>query len=162
MVKTMGYIDRKSDSPAMQAYYDGTGKHPGGKPSLYNPEINKRALEYLNSYQDNGDVIPSIVGLAQVINIRRETLHVWANHEDKKEFANILKQIVEKQEQVLLNKGLTGDFNSNIAKLVLGKHGYHDKQELSAQIETKKVGDNELARRLAYVLAKGVTVEHED
>jgi len=25
--------------------------------------------------------------------------------------------------------GLSGEFNSNIAKLALGKHGYHDKQD---------------------------------
>ena len=26
--------------------------------------------------------------------------------------------------------GLKGDFNSTITKLVLGKHGYHDKQDV--------------------------------
>jgi hypothetical protein len=29
----------------------------------------------------------------------------------------------------LIAKGLSGDFNSAIAKLVLGKHGYHDRVE---------------------------------
>ncbi|WP_415843310.1 terminase small subunit [Xenorhabdus thuongxuanensis] len=30
----------------------------------------------------------------------------------------------------LINKGLTGDFNSTIAKMMLTKHGYSDKQEI--------------------------------
>lgn len=157
----MGDKDKKSDSPAMQAYYDGTAKHPGGRPTNYSPVIVNKALDYLNNYGDYGKNIPSIARLAQVLDTTQKTLYEWAHHEDKPEFSKILCQIKQAQEIELLENGLSGDYNSNITKLVLGKHGYHDRQEVSAHIETKEVGNNELARRLAFVLAKGVTVEHE-
>ena len=35
----------------------------------------------------------------------------------------------QNQELTLLNGSLTSGLNANIAKLVLGKHGYSDKQE---------------------------------
>lgn len=42
----------------------------------------------------------------------------------------ILERIGATQEVVLLNGGLTGEMNSNIVKLVLGKHGYNEKQNI--------------------------------
>jgi hypothetical protein len=36
------------------------------------------------------------------------------------------------QERILVSKGLKGEFNSNIAKLALGKHGYTDKQDVTS------------------------------
>lgn len=39
----------------------------------------------------------------------------------------ILERIELTQEIVPINGGLTGEMNSNIVKLVLGKHGYSDK-----------------------------------
>ena len=51
----------------------------------------------------------------------------WKNDPEKPEFSRILDKIMAKQQQVLINKGLTNEFNSNITKLVLGKHGFHDK-----------------------------------
>ena len=104
-----------------------TGKHPGGRPTKYSNNTLIVAREYLNHYEKHGDQIPSIAGLAVILGIRRETLHVWAKEEGKEEFSNILGAILAKQENVLINKGLTGDFNSAISKLVLGKHGYHEK-----------------------------------
>jgi len=35
----------------------------------------------------------------------------------------------KRQEQILLKNGLNNKFNSNITKLVLGKHGYHDRPQ---------------------------------
>jgi hypothetical protein len=104
-------------------------KHPGGRPSKYCDALISKSRDYLANYESYEDMIPSIAGLAVVLSVRRETLHVWAKETGKEEFSNILGEILSKQEKVLVNKGLTGDFNSTIAKLVLGKHGYHDRQD---------------------------------
>ena len=42
---------------------------------------------------------------------------------------------------MLLNKGIRGEFNSNITTLVLGKHGYHKKvdTELTGNLEVTKI-----------------------
>ena len=104
-----------------------TGKHRGGRPTKYSNDTLVLARDYLKNYETHGDQIPSIAGLAVILGIRRETLHAWAKEEGKEAFSNILGAILAKQENVLINKGLTGDFNSAIAKLALGKHGYHEK-----------------------------------
>jgi len=100
-----------------------------GRPSKYTPELVAEAKRYLDQYAEEGDMIPSVAGLAVLLGVRRETCHVWAKEEGKEEFSNILGEILAKQERVLINKGLSGEFNSNITKLVLGKHGYHDKTD---------------------------------
>jgi len=104
------------------------GKHPGGRPSVYNEKTLKIAGDYLAKYERYGDTIPSIAGLSVALGVCRDTLYAWSTDKEKKEFSDILKKILSKQEKVLINKGLTGDFNPTIAKLVLGKHGYHDRQ----------------------------------
>ena len=100
-----------------------------GRPTDYNDSILEKANDYLENYESYEDVIPSVAGLASVLGIARSTVYDWAKQEEKKEFSDILQEILSKQERVLINKGLTGDFNSNITKLALGKHGYSDKQE---------------------------------
>lgn len=107
------------------------GKDNGdpGRPTKYTPKLIKQARNYLKNYKKFKDKIPSVVGLALVVGVRRETLHVWSGEDGKEEIAEIMADIQATQERVLINSGLDGTFNSNITKLVLGKHGYHDKQD---------------------------------
>jgi len=96
----------------------------------------EKAQHYLDNYEEYDEVIPSAVGLALVLDITRSTLYAWAKDEDKKAFLHILDNINKKQEQVLLKNGLNNKFNSNITKLVLGKHGYHDRpQQEGTQVQ---------------------------
>ena len=97
-----------------------------GRPTKWSLELEEKALLYIQDYVDHGDMIPSVVGLCVHLDITRTSVYLWAKQDDKS-FSYILSAINQKQEQVLINKGLSGDFNSNITKLVLGKHGYHDK-----------------------------------
>jgi len=99
----------------------------GGRPTKYNKDILEKDNSYIVEWEKEGDMIPSIEGLSEFINIARSTLYKWANEKD--EFSYILELINIKQNKVLINKGLSGEFNSNITKLVLGKHGYSDKQD---------------------------------
>lgn len=91
-------------------------------------EIIQEAKNYAINFADHGHAIPSVVGLCSVINRSRSTIYRWAEIEGGG-FRDILDEINERQELELLNKGLRDDFNSNITKLVLGKHGYHDKSD---------------------------------
>lgn len=105
--------------------------HAGGRPTKYTPNMVKQAAYYLDHFNDEdiGDEIPSVAGLADYLSISRDTVYEWAKDEGKAEFSDILVNILSRQEKVLINKGLNNQFNSNITKLVLGKHGYHDKQD---------------------------------
>jgi len=65
----------------------------------------------------------------------RDTLYDWSRQDEKSEFSYMLKRLNTLQRTVLLNNGLNGKFNSQIAKLVLCKHGYHDRaQETGTQV----------------------------
>ena len=108
---------------------------PAGRPTKYCPEIVQAALDYLNGgYKDYEDeyekeVIPSVSGLAVRLGLARSTVNEWGTDESKPEFSDIYQSILAKQENILINRGLEGAFNSAIAKLALGKHGYSDKTE---------------------------------
>ena len=106
---------------------------PAGRPTDYTREMVQLARNYLTDYAKQGDMIPSVVGVAKYINRSRTCIYRWAGDENKKEFSDILENINEEQQQVLINKGLSSEFNSNITKLVLGKHGYHDKQDVDTK-----------------------------
>lgn len=102
----------------------------GGRPTKYTPELVQKAKDYLAGWEAMDQVIPSIEGLAVHLKINRSTIYEWADDEEKAEFSDILSEILAKQGQTLINKGLTGDFTSTISKLILTKHGYHDKQDI--------------------------------
>ena len=104
---------------------------PAGRPSKLTPEVFEKAIDYINGgYEDEGRAIPSIIGLARVLNVTRSTLYKWAEDLDS-EFSDILAKCNEEQHEILITKGLQGDFNPTICKLVLGKHGYHERQEVT-------------------------------
>ncbi len=104
-------------------------KSNAGRPSDYTPEIVEKAWAYVNGgWEEVGDPVPSVAGLACEIGIRRVTCHAWAKDETK-EFSNILSAIAEKQERQLLRGGLSNVFNASITKMMMTKHGYSDKIE---------------------------------
>lgn len=118
---------------------------PGGRPTDYSESLLQKARDYVEGDFDTiySHSIPSHIGLCEALSIAKSTLYKWAGEEDKQEFSDILNKCLAKQHNILIAKGLTGDFNSAIAKLVLGKHGYHDRVEQTGAdggpIETKWV-----------------------
>ena len=98
-----------------------------GRPTKYSQEMIDKAREYLVKHKEYGDLVPSAVGLACALDVSRSTIYLWAEENDV--FSDILDKINSSQESQLLSGGLGGEFNSAIVKLMLGKHGYSDKQE---------------------------------
>lgn len=106
-----------------------------GRPSLYNEEVEKKAQEYVESFNVNMvdkeldatkfEVIPSVAGLALHLGVARKTLYNWADNNER--FLHTLERLNALQEVVLLSGGLQGRFNANIAKLALANHNYSDK-----------------------------------
>jgi len=105
---------------------------PAGRPTKYSQEIIDQSSDYLDNFKESGDVIPSIEGLSEHLNISRTCIYDWKTHEDKEEFSYILEKILAKQGRILINSGLKGEFNSAITKLALGKHGYHETHDLKS------------------------------
>ena len=102
-----------------------------GRPTKYTAKTIEKGWFYVNNWKSTGDKVPSNVGLAHYLELSRETLNVWKNDPEKADFSDMLARIQTMQERELINKGLTTDFNSSICKLMLAKHGYVDKQELT-------------------------------
>ena len=101
-----------------------------GRPSKYTPELLEKAREYLESgYVENDELFPSHVGLCLYLGIGKSTAYDWAKEVEKSEFSDIFEQIMMKQELKIVKNAMTGDYNSTIAKVMLTKHGYSDKQQ---------------------------------
>jgi len=117
-----------------------------GRPTDYCDEIVEKARQYVLSAEDE-DInqlagltkkgtelfksrikvnLPSIEGLSLHLGISRETIYDWESQESKKVFSDIIKQLRAKQGIQLINKGLSGEYNSTICKVLLSKHGYRE------------------------------------
>ena len=108
---------------------------PGGRPTLYTDETLAKTEEYLANFHKQDDLIPSVAGLACFLGVGKSTVKDWKR--DKPEFSAMLERMMMVQEKFLLRGGLSGDMNATIAKLVLAKHDYSDKQELKADHTSK-------------------------
>lgn len=115
------------------------------RPTDYSKEILKRAQEYADNLPED-EAVHSIEGLADYINISRSNIYLWASQEDKKAFSDIVENIREKQGKTLINKGLKGEFNSSISKVMLTKHGYREGTDVTSDGEKISINfDNAFA-----------------
>ena len=128
----------------------------GGRPTKYTKEIIKKAEKYLSecidtteqvitgesgkfkSYKEKIKVnLPTIEGLAVYLEVHRDTLYEWEKEHD--EFSDIIERLRGSQIKSLVNNGLSGDYNPTIAKVLLSKHGYSEKQEIQHSGEIKTI-----------------------
>lgn len=96
---------------------------PAGRPTVATPENVDKAWEYVNKgWTDLGEAIPTVEGLAVVLDIHKDTLY------ERDEFSDVLRRLKNLQASMLITGGLKGSFNSTIAKLLLAsKHDYVEK-----------------------------------
>lgn len=99
-----------------------------GRPSKLTDALIEQAGRYATKdYRLQGEVIPTIEGLAVFLNVSRSTIYKWKG--ENQEFSDILESLMSMQAKELFSNGLTGDFNPTITKLILTKHGYSDRVE---------------------------------
>jgi hypothetical protein len=116
----------------------------GGRPTTYKPEycacvdhyLAQQKDEHINyvtldgkaatGYQARVKVhLPTIEGFALFLNVAVSTLYEWRG--EHKQFSEALGRIVAEQKKRLIDSGLSGDYNSTIAKLILSAN--HDMRE---------------------------------
>lgn len=120
------------------------------RPTLLNDQLKERARDYIAmfrgvSFEDlkqQLEVIPSIAGLAAFLGVSRDSLYNWSKIDA--EFFDILERVKSLQEIILLNAALVGAFNPAMAKLLLYKHGYSDKQEIDHRSGDKSMTPNKI------------------
>lgn len=78
--------------------------------------------------------LPSIAGLAVFLHVSRESIRTWAIGESdlEQQFSGIVDEILAEQENRLVSKGISGEYNPTIAKLLMTKHGYSDKTDITS------------------------------
>ena len=106
-------------------------KH-GGQ-TKFKPDTIEKIEWYLKNYDKNGDVIPTIAGLCLHLGVVKQTIYNWAKDEEKRGLLDLLEWIKYTQETKVINGGLKGDYNSAVSKLILFKHGYHEKEDEPAE-----------------------------
>lgn len=124
-----------------------------GRPTKYLPTFIKTVDKYLKETQDvytefhkirsNSDKsadgydrlvevkLPTVEDFASYINVSKNTLYEWAKLYP--EFQDALEKIVLEQRKRLERGGLSGDYNSTIAKLILSaNHGLREKSDVTS------------------------------
>ena len=132
-------------------------KHPGGRPTKYDPIFIEKVDEYLKENQDQWTEfhktrgvhsdsyeryvqvkLPTVEGFARYINVHKDTLYEWKGLYE--EFSDSLDKIVEEQKRRLIDNGLAGTYNPVIAKLVLSaNHGMAEKTEQDVTSKGEKI-----------------------
>lgn len=95
------------------------------RPTEYNVDVLQRAREYLHQLPED-EAIHSIEGFAQHVGVSRSTIYLWESQKIDQEFSDIVEELREKQAKTLVNKGLKGEFQPSITKVMLTKHGYRE------------------------------------
>jgi len=108
-----------------------------GRPTKLTQEFINKADEYMDCWEELGEAIPSIAGLAVYTRVSRDSIHEWTNNiplsvsgEISSSFSDIIDSLTATQELKLLSGGLSGSMNATITKLILHKHNYSDKAEV--------------------------------
>jgi len=129
---------------------------PAGRPTKYNLKFCKEVDKYLKERQDEEvEVVsmrndekgyekydtkltvklPTIEGFSLFIGVPRRTVFDWKDEHE--EFSHSLDKILVEQQRRLLDKGLSGLYNSTIAKLILSSnHGMRERTETEVNVPT--------------------------
>lgn len=98
-----------------------TEKNKGGRPTKYEGDKTvEKAMKYAKEdfmLDGLGSIFPTEYGLALYLGVSTSTIDNW--EENHAEFLGVLEYIKAMQGVMLINKGLTGEYNSTIAKLLM-------------------------------------------
>lgn len=101
------------------------------RPIEYKDSYVDKTIEYLNSCEDSVNelgklvvALPSIEGLADYLDIHKDTIYDWETKYDR--FSDVITKLRNRQAIKLLNNGLSNSYNPTIAKVLLTKHGYRE------------------------------------
>ena len=143
VVKTIELMDQNKREKGLANLRRGNPGNKGPAPFIYGPEIIEKANKYLNDSVDKYTKVrfkyrfavnlPTAEGLALYLNIHRTTLYDWSDKYP--EFADILEKLNQIQASRVISNSLSGDYNPLISKLLLGKHGYKEKSDITSDDE---------------------------
>lgn len=99
-----------------------------GRPTKYNADVQAKAEEYVAKLPSD-EVVHSIEGLADYINVSRATVYKW--RDEIEDFSDTVEAVLRKQAKTLMNRGLTGEFSAPITRMMMNvNHGYRERAEV--------------------------------
>lgn len=120
-------------------------KDKGGRPTDYDEEVVLRKLQkYIDDAEDEEIELlsavslkgtemfrrklkvhlPTVEGAALYLGVAKNTIYNW--EEIYPRFLHLMDELRAKQARMLMENGLSGDYNPTIAKVLLSKHGYRE------------------------------------
>lgn len=115
-------------------------KHPGGRPTKYNPQIVQKVDEYLASVGHEQAELPTIEGLAHYLDVDTDTISTWVEARDEHgnlthpEFSVAIKKVKERQKTQLINDGMYGGKEVNAAMAIFLLKANHGMKDSSPQV----------------------------
>lgn len=108
-------------------------------------EFHKTRGDKSDSYDRIIDVkLPTIEGFAIFLGHHKDSLYDWAKKYP--DFSDSLKKITQLQKEKLLMKGLSGDYNPVIAKLILSSnHDMNDRTETDITTKGESINPDKKA-----------------
>jgi hypothetical protein len=134
-----------------------------GRPSDYDPKYNQEMLDFFNNWEEYRLVKKEVVsnGVVKIINeekpnkpptinkfsikigVCRKTLNNWCDAHP--EFLRTYTQCKAIQEEFLCDKGLLGEYNQGITRLMLVNHS-----EIKDKMEIDQTNESKVKIELAY------------
>lgn len=111
-----------------------------GRPTKYRGE---ETIALVRNYTANANTskIPKIYDLIEVLGMSLSEIYDW--RAQYPEFRKALEELKAKQAAFLIDNGLKGTYNASIAKLLLTKHGYSDRQEVDQTVRLENLSDEQ-------------------
>ena len=109
-----------------------------GRPTKYKPEYATDGYidKYISHCEENNELV-SLCGFACYIGVCEDTIQEWRKVHHK--FSEPLSYLKQMSKQMLLNKGLLGEYNPTIAKLgLMANHGMKERLDQTSGDEIIK------------------------
>lgn len=120
------------------------------RPTKLSQRLVKKARKYVaGEWTNDGRVIPTHAGLARFIGVSLRSVERWTLQgkdenaaKNESDLARVISDLNDLQQEVLINRGLSGGFNATVTKLLLARHGYVEKKEMSVGLSVSQAIDN--------------------
>lgn len=120
---------------------EGETKNKMGRPTKLTQELVDKARRYVEVETKFGGLyagdLPTVAGLSLYLDVARSTIFEWAKLDTPlgKDFSDSVEKLDATQEYQLIGKSLKGEYNSNIASILLSNHGHIKKTEVDSNIK---------------------------
>lgn len=115
------------------------------RPTKLTREMVDKAQRYVTQETKHGGLyagdLPTVAGLSLYLDVARSTIFEWAKLTTPlgREFSDSVERLDATQEYQLIGKSLKGEYNSNIAAILLSNHGHVKKTQ--SEVDQHLTGD---------------------